>query len=216
VAGVAGVAVPPARDLAANRPGAAVREQAVAARRQAPIKTLLARVRGVHTDERAWRIGADGEEATAAQLARLAPRWRGLHSIPVGEQGADIDHLVIGPGGVFTLNTKHHPGASVWRAGNNMSINGRPEPYIHKARFEADRAARLLTGAAARPVEVTGIVVFYRAAKLVIRERPTDVTVCECQHVRGHLAGLPELLSDHAVETIYAAARRSDTWTTTP
>lgn len=56
-----------------NRPGAAAREQAVALRREAPVRTLLARAMRVHTDERAWRIGADGEEAVAARLARLGP-----------------------------------------------------------------------------------------------------------------------------------------------
>jgi hypothetical protein len=40
------------------------------------------------------------------KLMRRDPRWRCRHSIPVGSNGADIDHLVIGPGGVFTLNTK--------------------------------------------------------------------------------------------------------------
>jgi hypothetical protein len=40
-------------DLASNPPGAAAREQAEAARAAAPVKTLLARVLKVHTDERA-------------------------------------------------------------------------------------------------------------------------------------------------------------------
>jgi hypothetical protein len=48
-------------DLTTNRAGAEAREQALAAREAAPVKTLLARALGVHTDERAWRIGADGE-----------------------------------------------------------------------------------------------------------------------------------------------------------
>ncbi len=72
------------------------REAAQAARDAAPVKTTLARVLGVHTDERAWRIGADGEEKVAAQLAKAARkdlRWRFLHAIPVGERGSDIDHL---------------------------------------------------------------------------------------------------------------------------
>ncbi len=62
-------------DLSVNRPGAAARERALAERDAAPIWTLLARVLGVNTDERAWRISADGEEAVAAQLAKLGPEW---------------------------------------------------------------------------------------------------------------------------------------------
>ena len=102
----------PWMDLATNQPGVEAREQAQAARDAAPVKTVLARVLGVHTEERAWRIGADGEERVAAQLAKVAkkdPRWRFLHAIPVGDRGSDIDHLLIGPGGVFTVNAKNHP-----------------------------------------------------------------------------------------------------------
>jgi hypothetical protein len=52
------------------------------------------------TDERAWRIGAVGEEAVAKRLEGFGAGWRVLHSVPVGKRGSDIDHLVIGPGGV--------------------------------------------------------------------------------------------------------------------
>jgi hypothetical protein len=67
------------------------REQAVTLRRAAPIRTFLARILNVHTEERAWRIGADGEEKVAAQLAKLAKkdqRWRFLHAVPVGDRGS--------------------------------------------------------------------------------------------------------------------------------
>ena len=51
-------------------------------------------------------------ELTAHSRLRLrTPRWRVLHSVPV-EGGRDIDHVMIGPPGVVTINSKHHrPGA---------------------------------------------------------------------------------------------------------
>ncbi|MCU1634787.1 MAG: hypothetical protein JWN68_1539 [Nocardioides sp.] len=58
-------------DLATNQRGAEAREQAQAVRDAAPVRTVLARVLGVHTDERAWRIGADGE---LAKVAKRDPR----------------------------------------------------------------------------------------------------------------------------------------------
>lgn len=120
-------------DLAERRAGSMAREQALALKQAAPVRTFVARVLGVHTDERAWRIGADGEEKVAARLAKLAkkdPRWTFLHAIPVGENGSDIDHLVVGPGGVFTLNSKHHPGARIWIRGNAFRVNGTQVPYV--------------------------------------------------------------------------------------
>ncbi len=48
------------------------------------------------------------------------PRWRVLHAIPVGERGSDIDHLAIGPAGVFTINAKYHAGAKIWVGGDTF------------------------------------------------------------------------------------------------
>jgi hypothetical protein len=90
-------------DLAMNRAGERPHSQALAIRRSEPIWTLLSRLVGVHCDERAWRLGAKGEEIVAKELATLGPKWHVLHSIPLGDGGADVDHLVIGPAGVFSL-----------------------------------------------------------------------------------------------------------------
>jgi len=47
------------------------------------------------------------------RLLRRSPRWRVLHSVPLrdarGAVRGDIDHVLIGPPGVVTINTKHHP-----------------------------------------------------------------------------------------------------------
>jgi hypothetical protein len=50
------------------------------------VRTMLARVLGVRTDERAWRLGARGEQTVAKQLAKLEPLWRVLHDVPVGDR----------------------------------------------------------------------------------------------------------------------------------
>lgn len=110
----------PSVDLAANRPGAAARSRAQeewrARRADKPVRAVLGRMFDAHTDERAWRIGADGEELVGRELAKVAsadPRWRFLHAVPVGGRGSDIDHVAIGPGGVLTINAKHHPDAKI-------------------------------------------------------------------------------------------------------
>ncbi|GAW49073.1 MULTISPECIES: nuclease-related domain-containing protein [unclassified Nocardioides] len=117
------VAAGPWFDLTTNNPGEAARAQALAAKQAAPGRALLARALRVHTSERAWRIGADGEEKVAAQfdkVVRKDPRWQFIHAIPVGTRGSDIDHLVVGPGGVFTVNAKNHPHAKVWVGGEGQ------------------------------------------------------------------------------------------------
>jgi len=205
-------------DLGVNRPGQAAREQAIAHQQAAPVRTLFARVLGVHTDERAWRIGADGEEAVAARLTRLGPEWRVLHAVPVGDRGSDIDHVVIGPAGVFTVNAKHHPQASVWVGGNTFMVNGHRQPYVRNSRHEAARASRLLTAACGFPVTVTGLIAVMGAHEgFTVKEQPPggDVHVLTRREVDKWLRSQPsDLLNPEQVEAVHDAARRSTTWGT--
>ncbi|MGC1512989.1 MAG: nuclease-related domain-containing protein [Acidimicrobiales bacterium] len=97
------------RDLAANVAGATVRAKRDEINAQAPVRNFVARLLDVKNDERAWRVGAKGEEKVAGELGKLGPGWRVLHAVEVGVNGSDIDHIVIGPPGVLTLNAKCHP-----------------------------------------------------------------------------------------------------------
>jgi hypothetical protein len=219
VAAVAGAPiVEPVRpwvDLATNTAGAEARERAQAARESAPVKTVLARVLRVHTNERAWRIGADGEEKVAAQLAKVAkkdPRWRFLHAIPVGNRGSDIDHIIIGPGGVFTANAKHHPNAKIWVGGNTFLVNGVKQPYIRNARHEAQRAAKILTDACGFPVHVEGLVVTVNASDVVVKSQPEGVSVTPRMQVARWLLRHGDSLSPETIDAVYDVARRSTTW----
>jgi hypothetical protein len=170
---------------------------------------------GVHTDARAWQLGAEGEVLVGAQLDKLMkrdPRWRCLHSIPVGTRGSDIDHVVIGPAGIFTLNAKHHPGAGIWIACDTLMVNGVRQPYVRNARHEAERASRLLSTACGFEVNVTPLIVVVNARELTIKERPMDVQIVNRRRLRGWLLRRQEALSSETVDAIFEQARRSGTW----
>ena len=202
-------------DLATNVPAEGIREIAIAAHQAAPVKNVLARFLGVHTEERGWRIGADGEEKVAAKLAKVAqrdPRWRFLHSIPVGTRGSDIDHLAIGPGGVFTINTKHHPGAKIWVGGNTFLVDGHKQQYVRNARHEAERGARLLSKSTGFAVPVDGLIVTVNSGDLVVKSQPTGVNVVSRAQVGRWLLRLGPTLSDDQIDAIYEVARRLTTW----
>lgn len=206
----------PWQDLSLNQPGGSAQSQATARRAEAPVRTTLARVLGVHTPERAWRIGAKGERLVADELAKLSrrdSRWTAIHAIPVGTRGADIDHLVLGPGGIFTLNTKHHPDAEVWVGGETFIVNGSRVPYIRNARHEAGRATRLLTQAAGRPVPVTGLVVPVGAkAPLTIKSQPRGVFVVARRDLVTWMSGQGQIWDAADLTAVWDVARRSSTW----
>ena len=62
-------------------------------------------------DAIAWRRGAAGERRTARLLAALECQgWAVLHDLALPGSQANLDHLVIGPGGVFVIDSKQYRG----------------------------------------------------------------------------------------------------------
>jgi hypothetical protein len=205
----------PDRDLAENRPGQTARQYADAIRDAAPVRNLVARLIGASTEDRSWRLGAEGEIEIARRLGKLGDAWRVLHCVPVGERGSDIDHVVIGPAGVFTINTKHHQDAQVWVHGDLVKVNNTAERYVRNSRHEAQRAAKLLTAAAGFDVEVSALIAIVGAARgLIIREQPHDgvVTVLGSRELVPHLQALPVTLGHSTMRRVYEVARHLSTW----
>ena len=200
-------------DLSVNVAGAAVRAKRNEVNAQAPVLNFVARVLGVKTEERAWRVGAKGEEKVAKELAELGPRWRVLHAVPVGENGSDIDHVVIGPAGVITLNAKRHPRGRAWIGERAIIVNGQRTDYLRNSRFEAKRASRLLSAACGRAVDVTAAIVFVDLENYTVKQMPADVQVTTRLRLVKWLRSLPVVLDDTEVEEIYARARLASTWT---
>lgn len=197
-------------DTATYRPGASARARAREERAAAPVRTALARVLRVHTDERAWRVGADGEEAVARRLAKLPAAWTVVHDLPIGESGANVDHLVAGPGGVFSLNTKNHSG-KVWVGGGTFLHNGARLDYVRKARAEAARVAKVLRAATGDDVVAHGVLVVF-AESLTVREQPREVAVVAAGEIRRWLERRPATLDASSVERLARAVRDPRTW----
>ena len=164
---------------------------------------------------RVWTTGALGEQTVAAELWRIARpgAWRYIHSVPVGNRGSDIDHVLIGPGGVFTLNTKAHRNANIWVGGNTFMVNGHRQPYLRNSRHEATRASRLLTAATGIPVNVHPIIVVVDPRNITLKNPPLDVSVVTRRRMRRWVSALHPVLSDEEVASIFNHARRSTTWT---
>lgn len=212
---------PRAQDLAANRPGQGVRElpeaECAAMWERNKLFAVAARVLDTNTQERRWRVGADGEEAIGSRLNKLAKHgWRVLHSVPVGQRGADIDHVLIGPGGVFTVNTKRHANKSVVARGDVIRVDGHRQPYVPRSRREAQRAANLLSQACGFSVEVKGVLVFLTGTvfpDLTIKQRPDDVYLMDRMDVPGAFKRTKHRLPAWTVDAIFEHARRPTTWT---
>jgi hypothetical protein len=202
-------------EIPMRKPGEALRERAEKLRPQSAGVRFLATIFRVRTADRPWRVGAQGERKVGARLDPLVRRgWKVLHGVDLGIAG-DVDHLVIGPHGVFAVNTKHHPGAVVKVTAKSISVRGWPVPYVAKACRQAQRVRIALSQALGRPVHVTPLVVVHGHRDLSgwRSHRPQGVHVLPSWAVAWwcRLPGRAKL-STEDIEALYAVACQRSTW----
>jgi hypothetical protein len=166
-------------------------------------------------DELPWRPGANARMEVARRLTALVPEWLTLHKLPGGEGASDIDHLVVGPGGVFTVNTQHRRDSRVVVIDGQVQIDGQWTSFVRDSRREAGRAARLLSARTSKAVEVRGIVaVMGTYGGFTVHEQPRDgaVTVVTRRNLCTHLQSLPTVLDRAEIGRIHEIARHLATW----
>ena len=161
---------------------------------------------------RSWYLGAIGEIVVAEKLERLGEGWHVINAVPVGAAGSDIDHVVIGPTGVFTINTKAHANKKVWAAGQALRINGFKQNYIRNSQHEAARASKLLTSAVGRPIDVTPLIVMVGISELNLGVRRPTVEVVTSRGIVRNLRRRRRILTPDAVAEIADVAGRRGTW----
>ncbi|MGX5695559.1 nuclease-related domain-containing protein [Agromyces soli] len=205
--------------LESRPPAASVIAECLRTQATAPPCSAGARFFGrepLSADASPWYRGALGELEVARRLTALGPAWRVLHSVPVGRGTSDIDHVVIGPPGVFTINTKHHEGRDIWLGAKRLLVSGQPTDHLRNARFEAKRASQRMSVAMHALVDVAPIVAIVGARRITVRERPTTVFVMRERELVGWLTALPPVVPPADVARLVEAAAQPSTWHDSP
>jgi hypothetical protein len=200
--------------LVGRRAGASATEKAHDLRAADPIGALTSRILRRTTDERAWSRGAHGERIVGWFLERLPDGWHVFHDVPAGDRGANIDHLVVSPVGVFTLNTKNLRGR-VSVSARAFRVNGYARDYLPKSVHEAERASRLLGAAVGHSIAVRAVLVVI-ADDIEIAEEPANVHVGSPRGIKRWLERLPTALTNGEVIEIAAVAHKPATWSDRP
>ncbi|MBN8459933.1 MAG: NERD domain-containing protein [Verrucomicrobia bacterium] len=136
------------------------------------------RIVRLRNDLRNYQLGFDGERYIGEKLSQLVAKgFRVFHDFvvdmkPGGEAtNYNIDHVVVGAGGVFAIETKarrkpngnDRPDDSwvVTYTGSGLSFAGgyESEEPIRQARRAAEDLSKWLTGSATRPIPVVPVVV---------------------------------------------------------
>jgi Nuclease-related domain len=129
--------------------------------------------------------GAAGEEQVGALLDELSDHgWQVIHDASLGR--GNVDHILIGPGGVFTVETKSHQGPV--RVGR---VHGATLSQAQAQR----RAIERVTG-----MEVEPMIVYSRAWVDRPLARRKGVRVVPARMLLGYLSKLTARLSDEQIE----------------
>jgi hypothetical protein len=152
----------------------------------------------------AWQRGAAGERRTARLLDRLIRNgFVVFHDLAVpGNTSANVDHLVIGPSGVFIIDSKQWSG-SVHQGADGLVWHNhyRLDRTLETVRWEAETVGRLLGTHVAALVCVHGAHVHGGGLDL------QGVAIVTAHLLRSAL-GYDRVLSDGDIELLAATARR--------
>jgi hypothetical protein len=105
------------------------------------------------TEASAWRQGARGERRTARRLRRLGRRgYVAFHDLSMPGSRANIDHLLIGPTGVFVIDSKQYTGRIQQTLDGHVWHNHYPlDEQLRTVRAQA-RAVEAILGAPVIPL----------------------------------------------------------------
>src|SRR5215218_8568068 len=154
----------------------------------------------------AWRRGAAGERRTARLLAALERRgWAVLHNLAIPGTQANIDHLVIGPGGVLVVDSKRYRGrlrldrdGMVWH-GRHLLVSA-----LRKVLWAADQADEALGVA---DITVAAVVAVHGASVPWGLLQADGVTIVPARRLPGLLQALPPRLGPEQVAWLADRAR---------
>jgi len=165
----------------------------------------------------AWRKPSMAERKTERQLRGMEKAgYRTLHAraVPQDEEGASdgqIDHLVIGPTGVYAVDSEKWDKRLPVRAMSHRKLFLGPfnkKTDLDEARWESDQASRLISGELGYEVPVQPSMAIYGPAiswkVLMVRE----VDVYAGARARNYLRRRPKILTSVDVDRIYEAAER--------
>lgn len=163
---------------------------------------------------RTARLGFIGECAVAEALAPLmAKGWRVFHDLPMEVDGKpfNIDHVAVGPGGVWAIETKSHSKAkSVAKGGDSLRVEGEvvvmPDGRRSHALKQARGVARALqvrcneAGAAVKFVEPLVVLPGWG----VSYGKDANRQIRDPRNVVAFLEGRERVMDEAAVERVAA------------
>src|SRR5260370_29154948 len=131
---------------------------------------------GYRLDAGNIRKGLEGEQSVASELSYLNDEFLLLNDVMLPGGRGNIDHILIGPTGVFVFETKNYSGKYVCY-GDRWYLQGKREKYdVSSVSIQAKNNANMLAGllhASGFTVDVNPLIVFTHPSVQLWLHHPT-------------------------------------------
>lgn len=166
----------------------------------------------------AWQKSSAAERRTERQLKSLEKNgYQVLHAraVPRDDEGVSdgrIDHLVIGPSGVYAIDSEKWDKRLPVRTLSHRKLFHGPfnkKDRLDEARWEADQASKIISAELGYEVPVQPSVAIYGPSIPWKVMTVRDVDVYSGGRARSYLRRRPKVLTDTDVEQIAGAAAKA-------
>jgi len=158
--------------------------------------------KGLWTKKRAKDAdrGAHAEEVVADKLKDLPDSYHAFHDITF--DGFNLDHVIVGPGGIFVVETKSHSG-EVDSKGDTLLLNGKPPPknFLNQAWSQTYQLRDFIYSKTSRKWEVIPVLCFTRAY-VKVRQPVKGIEVVSGKYLVPHFSKQKQTLSLAEIEVV--------------
>jgi len=136
-----------------------------------------------------WLRGAEGERVVGAVCAELkGDGWYAIHDVSLGH--GNVDHILVGPGGIFTIETKSHRG--------DIPID-HIDPKMLKQAYAEKKLIERITG-----LDVQPLLVFSRAYLVgSVPAQRRGVTILPARMLEHYFSRRKPILEPRRAEQVY-------------
>jgi hypothetical protein len=158
--------------------------------------------KGLHVKKRAKDAdrGAHAEEVVAERLQDLPDGYHVFHDIAF--DGFNIDHVVVGSGGIFLVETKSHSG-TVDAKGDTLVLNGvqPPKNFLNQTWSQTYQLKEFLKKQASKEYVVKPILCFTRAF-VKVRQPVKGIAIVNKKYLTTYLSKQQQSLLPEDIDTI--------------
>jgi preprotein translocase subunit Sss1 len=179
-------------------------------RSQFSLKNPLGALRG-GDDVGRLEAGLAGEESVATELRRLDDKWVLFSGVVLPGMPGDIDHVLVGPSGLFALEVKNWSGRIVYN--DNTAVWSRSKNYQPQSEILKDPAEQIvqLAGLLSSAVKhkTVPVVVFVNPNSTVDAKDHPRATILTLSQLVNWVTAQPVCLSQDQVETYSGALNKA-------